>query len=205
MANKILVGHMKFYNKHYIQSGSTAIARCIESTALRINDGGSVPADMEKTFRRESKYALVREIAERTRLKESSEFSHTSENHISKAHEQILRELLEDDGEDEDLARQFLEESEMGFSPFDGAKDNRSSIIDAYVVESSGAIHPEDEGGVGPLPTSYESKIRRASLALQKTIAEELAVSMDDGSDSDLCASGSDPDTIDGDSSCLDK
>ena len=88
----------------------------------------------------------------------------------------------------------------MGFSLADGAKDKRSSIIDAYIGESessSEATQPEDEDRVGPLRTSYESKIRRASLALQKTIAEELAVY--DDSDSDLGAIGSDSDGVDED------
>ena len=162
-ANKILVGQMKFYNKHYIQQGSTAISRCIESTALRIDSHLSVPDDMRAMFRRESKTALVHEIAERKRLHDSSHLSVSSENTINDAHLRILREMLEDDGEDEDLARQFLEDSDNGFEAGDGKSEHRKSILDAYILEAKVSDSVNDHVNSG---NQFSSKIKREGQSL---------------------------------------
>lgn len=195
IANKILVGQMKFYNKHYIQKGSTAISRCIESTALRIDDNRSVPDDMQTLFRRKSKTALVHDIAERKRRRGSCDFSITSDHQINEAHERILRALLEDDGEDEDLAQKFLEESDNAFEPEDGKKENRQSILEAYISGSRERLRVPtkkgnpDAGDEQPeAPRSYDSKIRRASSSLQKVMSEMKIIEDEETSngDSDL-------------------
>jgi len=162
MANKVLVGQMKYYNKYYIDSGNTAISRCIESTALRIDEGRSVPDDMQKTFRRDSKISLINDIADRKRQNSvSSKGGASSEHQINEAHERILRELLEDDGEDNALAKQFLEESELGFHVDDGERENRKSILEAYIRESAGKL------GDGSTNPTTVPKLKRASLALE--------------------------------------
>jgi hypothetical protein len=64
IANKVLLNQMKFYHKHCIQQGDIAISRCIESTAVRIEQKRSVPLDMQNVFRTESARALVKQIAD---------------------------------------------------------------------------------------------------------------------------------------------
>lgn len=184
---------MKFYNKYYIHSGNTAVARCIESTALRIDTDRSVPDDMQQTFRRKSKTALVHEIAERKRLQDSSDFSTTSEgNQINPAHERILRELLEDDGEDQDLAQQFLEDSDIGFEPTDGSKERRGTILEEYIQMSSRPVgfdvdneeaNPLDGIGEPIQRNSFQDKIRRSSFAVQKALLEEFNMNVDGDND----------------------
>ena len=76
----------------------------------------------------------MREIAQRKRLQDSDDFTAASEDtRINQAHEAILRALLEDDGEDKDLAKKFLEESECGFELKDAAEEKRGSVADAFV------------------------------------------------------------------------
>ena len=147
VAKSILLNQMKFYNKYYINSGNTAIARCIESTAVRIDENRAVPLDMQEVFRRGSAVPLVHKIADRARENSSGSLPNAEIEELNQAHEAMLRSLAEDDGQDEDLAQSYLEnnkESLLGLSDSSGSEkggeEDEETLAEAYIRERRRSI-----------------------------------------------------------------
>jgi hypothetical protein len=144
---------MKFYNKYYIDQGDTAISRGIESAALRIDEKRAVPGFMEDTFqKRTSVRIMVHDIAERKRLWNGNVHSRENkdETRISAAHEQMLRELAEDDGQDEELSiwfeKEFAEDLGLVNSIDNGVNTEEESLADAYIRERKASLSEDDNG-----------------------------------------------------------
>jgi hypothetical protein len=144
---------MKFYNKHYIDQGDTAISRGIESAALRIDEKRAVPGFMEDTFqKRTSVRIMVHDIAGRKRLGNGNVPSRENidETRISAAHEQMLRELAEDDGQDEELSewfeKEFAEDLGLVNSSDNGVNPEGESLADAYIRERKASLSEDDNG-----------------------------------------------------------
>lgn len=135
VATKVLLKQMKFYHKHYIHQGDTAISRCIEATAGRIDEKRSIPADMRRVFGDDRAKHLVHEIAEHGR-EVQSEYSHRHERFgtIVPSHESMLRALAQDDGEDKNLAKELSQEF-IGTNADDNESDMLSSelLADEYI------------------------------------------------------------------------
>jgi hypothetical protein len=147
VAKKILLNQMKFYNKYYINSGNTAIARCIESTSVRIDENRSVPMDMQDVFRRGSAVALVNNIANRAREQSAGPVQTDEFDELNKAHESMLRQLAEDEGQDEVLAKSYRIENEealLGVSDSSGPEKNddedEETLAEAYIRERRRSI-----------------------------------------------------------------
>jgi len=118
VATKVLLYQMKFYHKHYVNQGDTAVSRCIEATAGRIDEQRSIPADMRRVFRTESAKILVHEIA-KTGKETHTQYGLSGRRHeqfrtIVPSHESMLRAMAQDSGEDkklaDELAREFVGE-----------------------------------------------------------------------------------------------
>jgi len=145
-ANEVLLNQMKFYHKHYIQHGDTAMSRWLESTALRIYEHRAVPLGMQNAFRRQSAQALIHSIADRMREPEAPEEEDGGFNatDLSPAHERMLRDLAEDEGEDKVLAgRLSLELAQrLGFDDADDtiSTGDEETLADAYIRERRQSI-----------------------------------------------------------------
>lgn len=176
VAKRILLNQMKFYNKYYINSGNTAIARCIESTAVRIDENRAVPLDMQEVFRRGSAVPLVHKIADRARENSSESLPNAEIEELNQAHEAMLRSLAEDDGQDEDLAQSYLEnnkESLLGLSDScgseKGGEENEETLAEAYIRERRRSISSWKG-------TDVSSSGRRGSVSLNLILRGSAAM-----------------------------
>lgn len=194
---------MKYYSKHYIQKGNTAITRCIESTALRIDEQRiTIPKDMQDTFRRKSAVAMIYAIAENKRASDGTHDKalrgKSAECIMAPAHEKLLRELAEDRGQDEALAQQYLDETMevLGLDDLDTAVKEEESLATAYIRERRKSLLKDDDAS-----DSTMSNARRPSVgldmivkggplllkAIQETITEDnMAIADDDASEASL-------------------
>lgn len=211
MANKVLKGHMKYYSKHYIHKGNTAITRCIESTALRIDEQRiTTPKDMQDTFRRKSAVAMIHAIAENKRTSDSTHDKalrgKSAECIMAPAHEILLRELAEDEGQDEALAQQYLDETMevLGLDDLDTAIKEEQSLATSYIRERRKSLLKDDDASNTTMGNSRRPSVGLKMIvnggplllkAIQETVKEDsVAISDDDANEASLSS-------LDGDAS----
>jgi len=183
IANKLLLTNMRFYHKHYLHQGDTAISRCLEAAAARIYTHRSVPDKMKDAFRRESARALVKEIAHEKDDKDwtAKDSAYQNPLALNAAHEQMLRDFAEDEGEDEELAEAYSRE----FNDEEFVSDSKEpSLADAYVSIRRQSIQEFDPDETGAAQndeprqqrrrmSKYESLVRVGGQRLLHTLKED--------------------------------
>ena len=152
VATNLLLKQMQFYHKHYINQGNTAISRCIESTAHRIDNNQSLPSDMQKVFRQKAAAALVHTIAEKKRQGAFPGDRPTGRfHHIKSSHESMLRALACDDGQDKDLAEELRKEicvetfTELPDNRGESASSSDEKLADEYVKYRRESLRVEED------------------------------------------------------------
>lgn len=139
------------------------MVRCVRAAAKRIEENKSINTEMHETYqkRKSARDALMLV----THMEETNHESVAS-GRFANTHEQMLKELAEDEGQDEASAAAYLKQNKelLGFSDKDFVGGN---LVDAYLEESKIA------GGV-----------MRASERIQnsktKTLIEDGLIAIED-------------------------
>ncbi|CAB9513406.1 expressed unknown protein [Seminavis robusta] len=164
--NKMLRSHIDFFPRHYMNRGNNAMVRCVRAAAKRIEENKGINMEMHRTYHRQG--------SARNALRLVIEMNSTTgqtipSGHFADAHQQMLKELAQDEGQDEQSAAVYLKQNKelLGIEDHD-----TGDLIDAYLEESKFTV--------GMITQSQRKQKSAASLLIQDgLIAIEQKVETD--------------------------
>jgi hypothetical protein len=152
--SNLIRAHLDYYVKFYAVKGNNAMTRAVKAIAKRIKEKSGIKLEMAAISKRESMIVKVKAIADCTAVSkrgsmifkvkaiadydytadlESEGSAKTSTTRMSaKAHETMIRHLLEDEGEDGAAAAAYLKENKTVL----GVQSSIDDLVAAYVKDS---------------------------------------------------------------------
>ena len=131
--NKMLRSHIDFFPKYYMNKGNNAMVRCVRAAAKRIEQNKGIDTEMRKTYqRRGSARDALRVVMS---MGSSKEISVHESGHFAESHERMLRDLVEDAGQDEESAKHYLDTNRQLLGLSEDDEDNED-FIQAYIEEA---------------------------------------------------------------------
>jgi hypothetical protein len=129
--SKLILTHLDYYPKFYAVKGNNAMRRAVKAAAKRIEEKSGIKLDMAGISKRVSLIDSVKSIADDTADLES-EGSAKNRPMFAKAHETMIRHLLEDEDEDEAVAAAYLNDNKTVLC----VQSSTDDLVAAYVKNS---------------------------------------------------------------------
>lgn len=189
LAPKLLRKHMDYFPRFYANKGNHAMLRCMKAAAKRISENQGIRDDVKEQYKRKSGKAALLTVTHYSSSDSLTDNSTAAQN----AQKKIIQELTNDEGQDEKLADEYLEEfkDRLGLAEAQEKDISSGELVEAYMSESRqdifGRTRRESKGLASQLIAGSARMFEAADLVDDD---DDQSLNKEDDQDSDTEAMG---------------